>query len=131
MAKLQARPTVGLVTETFRMGTKAEPLTDQDKQKAVTLAGPTQVDLAGADDEIFGFVTSIESGTQDGFKTGGVQVNDYAYVDTGNLDVGTVVVVDSNPAKGTSGQTVVKAAAEPEKVVFKWIVIHPGVVKRV
>lgn len=131
MAKFQVRPTVGLVTETFRMGTKAAPLTDKDKQKAVTLAGPSQVDLAGADDEILGFVSSIESGTQDGFKIGGVQVDDYAYVDTGSVDVGTVVVVDSNPAKGTSGQTVVKAAAEPEKVVHKWVVYHAGVVKRV
>lgn len=131
MAKFQVRPTVGLVTETFRMGTKAEPLTDKDKQKAVTLAGPSQVDLAGADDEIFGFMTSIESGTQDGFKIGGVQVNDYAYVDTGNLQPGTVVVVDSNPAKGTPGLTKVKAAADPAEVVFKWVVLHSGVVKRV
>lgn len=137
MAKFQVRPTVGAVAETYRMGTKEAPLVDADRGKAVKLAGESRVDLAGSGDQIFGFVSSIESGTQDGFKIGGVLTHDYAEVDTGALEVGTLVVVDSNPASGTTGKTVVKAYAAPAEYsaasVLKhmWEVVHPGVIRRV
>jgi len=122
-------PTVGLVTETFRVGTKAAPLVDADKGKAVTLAAESQVNLGVANGEIFGFLTSIEPGTQGGFKLGGVQTNDYALVDTGAAAIGDLVVIDSNPASGTAGKTVVKKAASTP--IFKWMVVHPGVIRKV
>lgn len=131
MAKFQVRPTVGAVVETFRMGSTGSPLTDKDKGKAVKLAADSQVALAGEDDEIFGFMTSIESGTQDGFKIGGVQVNDYAYVDTDTATVGQVVVVAANQTLGTAHLTKVKKASNEEDVIHKWIVVHPGVIRKV
>lgn len=129
MAKFQVRPTLGVVTETFRMGTKAAPIVDADKGKAVNLAAESQVNLAAADEEIFGFVSSIESGTQDGFKIGGIQVDGYVEVDTGTTDVGDLVVVDTNPAAGVAGLTKVKKATDTP--VHKWQVVHPGVIRRV
>lgn len=137
MAKFQVRPTLGVVTESFRMGTKAAPIVDQDKGKAVKLAAPSQVVLAEAGDQIFGFVSSIENGTQDGFKIGGVITTDYAEVDTTGLVIGDLVVVDVNPASGTRGQTKVKAYAAPATysatavLKYHWEVVHPGVIRRV
>lgn len=135
MAKFQVRSTVGVVTETFRMGSKATPIVDADKGKAVTLAARSQVNLASEGDEIFGFVSSVESGTQDGFKIGGVQVNDYADVDTDSLPVGTRVVVASNPLTGTAGLTKVKAIVVDPDVyapnTYVWVVVEDGVVRKV
>lgn len=131
MAKFQVRPIVGEEAETFRMGTKEAPIVDADKGKAVKLAGESRVELAGADDEIFGFVSSIESGTQDGYKIGGVLTKNFRYADTGDLTVGTLVVVASNPASGIQGRTAVKAAGEDADVVHRWQVVHPGVIRRV
>ena len=141
MAKFQVRPTVGVTAETFRMGAKAAPLVDADMGKAVKIGAESQVVLAGANDEIFGFASSLESGTQDGYKLGGVITYGYAYVDTGTASVGDLVVVDSNPAAGTAGKTKVKkgaaavytegseAVATPSK--YLWEVVHPGVIRRV
>lgn len=131
MAKFQMGPTVGTTAETARMGTKAAPLSDADVGKALKLIGPSQLDLAGADDEIFGFLSSIEPGTLDGFKIGGFVANEYVEVDTGAVTFGTTVVVASNPAKGTAGLTVVKAGASGAPLTYKWVVVHAGVVRRV
>lgn len=131
MAKFQMGPTIGTVAETARMGTKVAPLTDADVGKALKLVGPSQLDLAAADDEIFGFLSSIEPGTLDGFTIGGFVTSDYREVDTGAVAAGTPVVVSSNPAKGSSGKTVVKAGAAGAPLTYKWVVVHPGVVKRV
>lgn len=141
MAKFQVRPTVGITAETFRMGTKEAPLVDADMGKAVKLGAESQVVLAGPDDEIFGFASSLESGTQDGYKIGGVVTYSYQAADTGVVAVGTLVVVDTNPATGTAGKTKVKAGAAasyatgteavatPNK--YLWEVVHPGVIRRV
>lgn len=141
MAKFQMTPRLGVVTEPARIGTKEAPLTDADVGKAVKLVGPSQVDLAEADDEIFGFLASVEVGTQDGYAIGGIVMDGYVEADTGAVDVGTLVVVDSNPAKGTAGKTVVKAGAAAvytegsESVAtpatYKWVVVHSGVLRKV
>lgn len=137
MAKFQVRPTLGAVAETFRMGTKVAPIVDADRGKAVKLAGESRVELAGANDQIFGFVSSIESGTQDGFKIGGVMTEGYVEADTASLTVGTLVIVDTNPAAGTAGLTKVKAWTAPAEydpdvaLKYMWEVVHPGVIRRV
>lgn len=129
MAKFQLERLVQTESFTYRAGTKAEPLTDADRGKAVKLGAANQVVLAGPDDEILGFLSSIEPGTHDGFKIGGVQEQDYQEVDTGTAAVGDLVVVDSNPARGTEGLTKVKKAASAD--LFKWLVVRPGLVKRI
>ncbi|MGK9744809.1 hypothetical protein O6251_23365, partial [Salmonella enterica subsp. enterica] len=96
---------------------------------AVKLGDANQVVLAGPDDEILGFLSSVEPGTHDGFKIGGVQEQDYQEADTGTAAVGDLVVVDSNPARGTEGLTKVKTAASAD--LFKWLVVRPGLVKRI
>jgi len=138
MAKFSVKPTVGVEAETFRMGAKDAPLVDQDKGKAVKLAADSQVSLAATSgDQIFGFMTSIESGTQDGFKIGGVQTTGYANVDTNSLAIGTLVVVDTNPSSGTAGLTKVKAYAAPADydatavLKYMWEVVSDGVIRRV
>ncbi len=137
MAKFQVRPTLGVVAETFRMGTKLAPIVDQDKGKAVKLGDVSQVVLAGTGDQIFGFVTGIEPATVDGFKLGGVDDTGYQEVDTGALTFGTLVVVDTNPASGTTGVTKVKAYVAPAEYAaatqlkYLWEVVHPGVIRRV
>lgn len=130
MAKFQMRSTLGPTVETARMGTVENPLTDKDKGKALALKGPSQLGLAGDGDEIIGFLTSIESGTQDGFKIGGFQSDGYAHVDTGDLEVGDEVVVETNPELGVAGLTKVKKAGETG-TTFKWVVVHPGVIRKV
>lgn len=141
MAKFLVGPIVGAVAETWRVGSKANPLTDADKGKAVKLAADSQVDLAATGDEIFGFLSSIEDGTQDGFKIGGVITGGYQIVDTAAVAVGKLVVVDTNPAKGTPGVTKVKAGAaavytEGSEAVatpskYLWEVVSTGVIRRV
>lgn len=130
MAKFQMRPTVGVEAETARVGTKLAPLVDADKGKAVTLAAASQVNLAVADGEIFGFLSSINEGApSDGFRLGGVVTTGYQTVDTGTAAVGDLVVVDTNPASGTAGLTKVKKATGTP--VYQWAVVHPGVIRRV
>jgi hypothetical protein len=141
MAKFQMTPRVGVESEPARAGTKQAPLTDADVGKAVKLIGPSQIDLAEAGDEIFGFLSSIEVGTQDGFTIGGFVDKGYMEVDTGTVPVGTLVVVDTNPAKGTAGKTKVKAGADAvytqgseavaTPATYKWVVVHQGVIRRV
>ena len=122
-------PTIGLVTETFMVGTKAAPLVDADKGKAVKLADGSRAELGAATDEILGFLTSVEPGTKAGFKIGGLQMDGFALVDTGDAAVGDLVVVDTNPASGTAGLTKVKTATGTPKL--RWMVMHPGVIRKV
>lgn len=125
-------PIVQVPAYTFNLGTKTEPLTDADVGKLVTLTAGSTLDLGGADDEIYGVVSSIEVGTSDGMVVGGVKRDDYVIVDTGSVPVGSLVVIDSQPAKGTAGLTKVKAAADPSVLKgSRWIVIHAGRIQRV
>lgn len=113
------------------MGTIAEPLTAQDRGKAVTLGEANQMVLAGADDVIWGFLSSVEPGTADGFVIGGSQETGMFRVDTGAAAVGDLVVVDSNPARGTKGQTTVKTADPGDLPMIKWVVVRTGLIKRI
>ncbi len=135
MAKFLFAPLVNPTVESARVGTKADPLKDEDQGKLLTLATGTgsgsRLVLAGDGDEIFGALSSIEPGTQDGFKIGGVVTDGYLHVDTTGCDIGDVVVVSSNPASGTKGQTTVKAAADASAVVHKWQVVEVGVIRKV
>lgn len=106
-------------------------LVDNDRGKAVSLVGPSKVALGAADGEILGFLSSVETGTRDGEVIVGVKEQDYALVDTGTLAVGTLVVIDSNPARGTEGLTKVKAAAAGTTPNFRWVVADEGVIKRI
>lgn len=128
MARFQLQPLVGTEAYTYRVGTKAAPLTQADRGKAVTLGDANQMVLAGADDVIYGFLSSVEPGTRDGFVVGGVQEQDFHEVITTGLDVGDLVVVDSNPAVGTEGKTTVKKATGTP--VIAWVVVRPGLIKR-
>ncbi|SPY08033.1 hypothetical protein [Oligella urethralis] len=130
MAKFKVGPLVQEVAETFRVGTKAAPLVDADKGKLVTVGSEgSQVVLGEADGEIFGFLTSVEPSTQDGYKIGGVITKGYALVDTGDVAVGEYVVIDSNPASGTAGKTKVKKATGTPK--YLWQVVDTGVIRKV
>lgn len=130
MAKFKVGPLVQEVAETFRVGTKAAPLVDADRRKLVSLGDEgSQVVLGAADGEIFGYLTSIEPGLADGYKIGGVITTGYAYADTGTIEVGKLVVIDSNPASGTEGLTKVKEATGD--VTHKWQVVDTGVIRRV
>lgn len=160
MAKFQVGPTVGVVAETFRIGTKDDPLTDKDIGKAVKLVtgesgsapfAGSRVVLAGSDDEIFGFLSSVEPFTQDGYAIGGVVTSGYANVDTFGLHIGSLVVVSSNTTLGTAGLTIVKnapanggeievqnAAGDGTETItlpyvgkFMWQVVENGVIRKV
>ena len=159
MAKFTVGPTVGVVAETFRVGTKDTPLVDADIGKAVKIvAGESgqapfagsRVVLAEANDEIFGFLSSVEPYTQDGYAIGGVVTTGYARVDTAGLHIGGLVVVDSNPSEGTAGPTKVKNAPSatvvevrdsagtgteeltiPYAGIFMWQVVENGVIRKV
>lgn len=128
MARFQLQPLVGTEAYTYRVGTKVAPLTQADRGKAVTLGEANQMVLADADDVIYGFLSSVEPGTRDGFVIGGVQEQDFHEVDTAALAVGDLVVVDSNPASGTEGKTTVKKAADTP--IIAWVVVRPGLIKR-
>ena len=130
MAKFKVGPLVQEVAETFRVGTKAAPLVDADRGKLVSVGTEgSQVVLGAADGEIFGFLSSVEPGTHDGFKIGGVMTKGYAIVDTGAVAIGSYVVIDSNPASGTTGKTVVKAATGTPK--YLWQVVDKDVIRKV
>ena len=135
MAKFLFAPLVNPTVESARVGTKAAPLKDEDAGKLLTLAtgvgSGSRLELAGDGDEIFGALSSIESGTQDGFKIGGVVTDGYLNVDTTDCAVGDVVVVSSNPASGTKGKTIVKKATDATLIVQKWQVVEVGVIRKV
>lgn len=128
MARFQLQPLVGTEAYTYRVGTKVAPLTQADRGKAVTLGDANQMVLAAEDDVIYGFLSSVEPGTRDGFVVGGVQEQDFHEVVTTGLDVGDLVVVDSNPAVGTEGKTTVKKATGTP--IIAWVVVRPGLIKR-
>lgn len=126
--KFQLQPLVGTEAFTYRVGTTTEPLTEKDRGKAVTLGAENQMVLADADDVIYGFLSSVEPGTMDGYVLGGVQEQDFHEVDTTGLDVGDLVVVESNPVRGTQGKTKVKKATDTPIIV--WVVVRSGLIKR-
>ena len=111
--KFKVKPTVGsnVISYTYRVGTKTAPLTDADRGKLVTLGTEgSQAVLGQAGNQILGVLTSVEThrATQDGYVIGGVQLVDYAIVDTTGCAIGDFVVIKEQPAVGTKGLTKVQ-----------------------
>lgn len=130
MAKFKVGPLVQEVAETFRVGTKAAPLVDADRGKLVTVGTEgSQAVLGVADGEILGYLSSVEPGTHDGYKIGGVMTKGYAFADTGTAAIGDFVVIDSNLDSGTAGYTKVKTATGTPK--YLWQVVDVGVIRKV
>ena len=137
MAKFTVMPTVGAVLHTFRAGgtvASGNNLTEADIGKAVKIGGESAVVLATGDDEIFGFLRTIEPGLVDGYNLCGVQVDGYAKVDTDSKTIGSPVVVATNPAKGTAGLTKIKVAPSGNDDVgtaSSWVIVGAGVIMKV
>jgi len=101
MARFTCKPTVGgNVYETFKI---TGAITDADLDKPVKLTATDEVELAGAAEEIYGFISSIEPQTADGKVVVGVQVSGRKYVIlSGAAAVGTLVEAAANTAAGTA-----------------------------
>lgn len=103
--------------------------------KPVKLAGDSRFDLCAAGNEIEGFITSVESSTQNDFSIGGVHEfgRYFAMADglqatpgTGAIAVGDYVVAGTIAAKGTAltgYPKVCKATAAGYTLNFKWRVV--------
>jgi len=101
MARFVCKPTVGGNNiETFKI---AAAITDVDIDKPVKLSATDKVALAGAGEEIYGFIVSVEPNLADGDKIVGVQVDGRKYVIlSGAAAVGTLVEAAANEAAGTA-----------------------------
>ena len=125
MPKFRLAPTIHQEKiHTVRIGTVAEPLTDNDLGKPVKLIGESAYGLCADGDVIEGWLQSTNAGTQDGFKIGGICKTGYTEmkVSGGALAIGDYVVAGANPARGTklTGPMIVKkAAAAPEGPFFR------------
>lgn len=126
---------VGAVTLTVFFSQK---ITDKDVNKPVTIVeaqpadrGPVLYKLAEADDEIHGFISSVETGTQGGLSWGGILEAGYVEgQDTSTLPPGTIVAVDTVPALGTAGAAKFKAVGADAPMIA-WMVADNGVLKRI
>jgi len=78
-------------------------ITDADVNKPVKLLSSSLVALCSNGDNIYGFINSVEVGTQDGKTIIGVQVDGRKWVTLdGASAVGTVVEAAANTAAGTA-----------------------------
>lgn len=78
-------------------------VTDNDVNKPVKLSASDTVVLAGDGDEIYGFIDSVESVTEDGVKVLGVQKGGRKWVVmTGTYSAGDMVEADANTSAGTA-----------------------------
>jgi hypothetical protein len=120
---------------TARLGTAANAggrLVDADAGKAVKLAGESRFALCSADDAIEGFVSSVSTGTYDGYSLGGVvSTGTKAVTFDGAAAIGDYVVAGAVTAAGTKlpGPVKVKVAADQEVAAaapFKWRVVSLG-----
>ena len=116
---------------TENLGDNTGQYSDSDIGKAVKYSGDTMVACA-ENDEIVGFVQSVEPGTKDGHSIGSVRKNGrvHALDEAGTLAVGNVVVAGTAGTLGTSAYQNVKVAdpagvysSIPGEVVYKWVVI--------
>lgn len=101
--------------ESAALGVDASnPLVQNDVGKAVKRAANNNFVLCTENDEIEGFVSSIEPYTvNDGFSFGSVQLNRRMIVEVGaneagTLAVGELVVADAQAALGTAANPMVK-----------------------
>lgn len=99
--------------KTVRLGTAADVggrYGDADVGKAVKLVGESRYALCAAGDQIEGFISSVNLGTQDGFSVGGIVSTGYKEVTldgiqldgTGAIAVGDYVVCGAVSAAGTA-----------------------------
>lgn len=78
-------------------------ITDADLNKPVKLSATDLVALCSDGDEIYGFINSVERGTQDGKVVVGVQVDGRTWVTlSGSSTIGAVVEAGANEAAGTA-----------------------------
>jgi hypothetical protein len=110
--------------ESFCIGVDASnKLTDKDIGKAVKLAAANNMVLCATTDEIEGFLISTEPETYNaGFAFGTVQRRGRIEAtvganQTGTLDVGELVVADTQAAIDTAGGAVVMTGTP---ATFKW-----------
>lgn len=130
---------IAIETTRFGAGTgAANQWDDKEVGKFVKLVAESRYDLCAVGNEIEGRVSSVETGSQDGYTIGGVQRNGRMEVTfdglqatpgTGSIAIGDFVVCGTPVAKGTalSGPAkVCKATAAAEAVVHQWRVISLG-----
>lgn len=105
---------------------------DADVGKAVKLGSANNYVLVEADDEIEGFVTSIEPFTvNNGFSFGGVVVSGRVTAEVGAnqgatpMAVGDYVVADAPVALGTAGKAQVKTGT-PTKFLWRCVRVVSG-----
>lgn len=78
-------------------------ITDADVNKPVKLSATDLVELCADGDQIYGFINSVEVGTQDGKVVVGVQLDGRRWVTlSGDSAVGTVVEAGANTAAGVA-----------------------------
>lgn len=78
-------------------------INDNDLGKAVKFSAANTVALCGDGDEIYGFINSIEEGTEDGKTVVGVTVSGRARVTLdGDVALGAVVEAGAQTAAGTA-----------------------------
>lgn len=137
MAKFQQKEILGEAPVTCRLGAasgSANYMTDIEIGKPVKLIGDSLYDLCAAGDQIEGFISSVETYTQDDFSIGGIKQEDRKAVKldglqatpgTGVIAVGDYVVAGTAVAKGTalSGLPKVCKATTQTGMYFAWRVV--------
>ncbi len=111
------------------IGNNTGQASSKDIGKPVKLSGQTTA-LCASGDEIYGFIESVEVGTNNGYSFGGVLCDPghevIAKDEVGNLAVGDLVVAGTAIAFGTqtpAGGYNVKKAAGTEAGLHKWQVM--------
>jgi len=78
-------------------------ITDADVNKPVKISATSLVALCSDGDQIYGFINSVERGTQDGKVVVGIQVDGRRWVTTsGTVAIGEIVEAATNTAAGTA-----------------------------
>jgi hypothetical protein len=126
-----------VITARLGAGTGAgNNLSDLEVGKFVKQSADSRYDLCAVGNEIEGFITSMETSTQDAYSIGSVQTDGRMTVTfdglqatpgTGTLAIGDFVVTGTPVAKGTGllnvPPKVCKATAAAASVVFTWRVV--------
>lgn len=103
--------------ETTALGTNANDIKTADIGKAVKRSGANTMILCVENDEVEGFITSVEPATvNDGYSYGAVQFNRRMLAEVGANQASTIslyghVVADAQAAAGTAGIAKVKDGA--------------------
>lgn len=122
MAKFLITPTVhSEKVVTARLGGNASNTcaTDLDVGKFVKLVGESNYGLVASADAIEGMITSVETGTYDGYVLGGVVSSGYVEATANGLQAtaGTGVIAVGDYVLATAPAAIQVADAAPRKVV--------------